>query len=71
MKKISLKNINEGMKREEMRVIQGGSGCGCGTGRSCITNNYVFNCATGLKCIPINPALVATSSNGQTAGICG
>ncbi|RED25286.1 hypothetical protein BD847_2035 [Flavobacterium cutihirudinis] len=52
MKKISLKNIFEGMKREEMRMIQGGCGCGAGLGHSCIPNSPVFNCAAPLKCIP-------------------
>ncbi|SNR22812.1 hypothetical protein [Flavobacterium sp. ov086] len=51
MKKISLKNIHEGMKREEMRMIQGGSGCGCGLGGPCITGSPVFNCAAPLRCI--------------------
>lgn len=40
------------MKREEMRMIKGGCGCGAGLGSSCIPNSPVFNCAAPLKCIP-------------------
>ncbi|WP_160113214.1 hypothetical protein [Flavobacterium hibernum] len=34
-----------------MRMIQGGSGCGCGVGSTCIPGSPVFNCAPPLKCI--------------------
>jgi hypothetical protein len=51
MKKISLKNITEGLKRDEMRMIQGGSGCGSSVGSYCIVGHGIFNCATGLRCV--------------------
>ncbi|RED25287.1 hypothetical protein BD847_2036 [Flavobacterium cutihirudinis] len=52
MKKISLKNITEGLKRDEMRMIQGGSGCGSPAGSFCYLNHGIFNCAPALKCVP-------------------
>jgi hypothetical protein len=63
MKKISLKNITEGLKRDEMRMIQGGSGCGAGVGIHCYVGHNIFNCAPSLKCVP-NPRY------GGTNGIC-
>jgi hypothetical protein len=52
MKKISLKNISEGLKRDEMRMIQGGSGCGAPAGSHCYLNHGIFNCAPALRCVP-------------------
>jgi hypothetical protein len=52
MKKISLKNITEGLKRDEMRMIQGGSGCGNPIGYYCEVGHGIFNCASGLRCVP-------------------
>jgi hypothetical protein len=63
MKKISLKNITEGLKRDEMRMIQGGSGCGSSAGSFCYVGHGIFNCATGLKCV-LNPQY------GGAVGIC-
>jgi hypothetical protein len=65
MKKISLKNITEGLKRDEMRMIQGGSGCGAGVGSHCYLNHAIFNCAPYLRCLP-NPQ----SSTDKYTGIC-
>ncbi|PKB17081.1 hypothetical protein [Flavobacterium sp. 5] len=65
MKKISLKNITEGLKRDEMRMIQGGSGCGAGAGSFCYLNHGIFNCAPNLKCVSDQQ----TSGNPYT-GIC-
>ncbi|PKB17082.1 hypothetical protein [Flavobacterium sp. 5] len=63
MKKISLKNITEGLKRDEMRMIQGGSGCGNPAGRYCEVNHGIFNCASGLKCVP-SPQYVGDKYTG-------
>lgn len=54
MKKISLKNIIEGLKRDEMRTIQGGSGCGYPAGGFCYVGHNIFNCAVGLTCVRDN-----------------
>lgn len=64
MKKISLKNITEGLKRDEMRMIQGGSGCGSSVGSFCYVGSNIINCAPGLKCI-------RDQRYGWNAGICG
>jgi hypothetical protein len=64
MKKISLKNITEGLKRDEMRMIQGGSGCGAGVGSYCTVGHNIFNCAPNLIC-------VRDLRFGWNAGICG
>ena len=59
MKKISLKDVKNGLKRDEMRMILGGCGSGlkkccwtvdhtncsiCNTGTSCVANAILLDC---------------------------
>ena len=56
MKKISLKDVKNGLKRDEMRIISGGSGYNgfCGY--------YSFQCARlGLYCYSGNPDICCSS----------
>jgi hypothetical protein len=63
MKKISLKNITEGLKRDEMRMIQGGYGCGSPVGSYCAIGSPAWTCATGLRCVS-KPIYVGDKTNG-------
>lgn len=48
MKKISLKDVKNGLKRDEMRSIQGG---GCGSGTCKKTSGCSSGCSDGWYCL--------------------
>lgn len=58
MKKISLKDVKNGLKRDEMRMILGGGGCGqcisCSGNSSCGSGVCAFNhpaCPSKYACL--------------------
>jgi hypothetical protein len=51
MKKINLKHLTAGLKRDQLRMIHGGSGCGSPVGSFCYPGHNIFNCAQGLTCV--------------------
>ena len=62
MKKISLKDVKKGLKRDEMRSIQGG-GCGSPTcKKSCVASTINSECCSGATASGTYPP--CPNSNG-------
>ena len=60
MKKISLKGVKDGLKRDEMRMISGGSGYGNG--------QYYCTCGTGATYLIRSTCNCTCFCEGYTSG---
>jgi len=71
--KFNLKDVKHALKKEELRAIHGGCGCGAPAGQHCyIVNGQVhniFGCAPGLTCVP-NPLWNQNNNSDWIHGIC-